>query len=308
MPTALPASSDFTGAGVTEGDFKSAITALRDYLSGLFGTDGVTTTALATLGAALSGYAAKTTTYAVIAGDRGKLIDATTGTWTLSLLAAATAGDGFTVAIKNSGSGLITVDPNLSETIDGGSTLAINAGESAVLYCNGTGWVTVGKSSGVPSGAMMGYGGGTVPSGWLLCYGQAISRTTYASLFAAVGTTHGVGDGSTTFNLPDSRGRGLVGKDDMGGSAANRLTTAGSGVDGATLGAAGGAQTHTLAGSEIPSHTHSEVTAVNSVYGWANGDYSAAALAGSGSTGSYGGGGAHNNVQPSLVANIMIKT
>ena len=148
----------------------------------------------------------------------------------------------------------------------------------------------------------------TAPVGFLKCAGQAVSRTTYAALFTAIGTLYGAGDGATTFNLPDSRGRGLVGKDDMGGSAANRLTTAGSGVDGATLGAAGGAQTHTLAGSEIPSHTHSEVTAVNSVYGWAYGDYSAAALAGSGSTGSYGGGGAHNNVQPSLVANIMIKT
>ena len=128
MPTALPPSSDFTGGAVTEGDFKSAISALRDFLAGLFDDDGATKTALATLGAPISGYVAKTTTYAVAAGDKGKLIDCT-GTWTLSALAAATAADGFNVSVRNSGTGVITFDPNLTETIDGGATLAINAGE-----------------------------------------------------------------------------------------------------------------------------------------------------------------------------------
>lgn len=63
----------------------------------------------------------------------------------------------------------------------------------------------------------------TAPSKWLLCYGQAVSRTTYAALFTVLSTTFGVGDGSTTFNMPDLRGRGLAGTDDMGGTAANRL-------------------------------------------------------------------------------------
>lgn len=63
----------------------------------------------------------------------------------------------------------------------------------------------------------------TDPTGWLRCYGQAVSRTTYAALFAAIGTAFGAGDGTTTFNVPDLRGRAVAGKDDMGGSSAGRL-------------------------------------------------------------------------------------
>ena len=207
MATALPASSEFTGAAQDEGDMKAVFTALRDYLAGLMGADGVTATAMATLGVALSSYVTKTANYTVLTSDKGKLIDATSGTWTLTLPAAATAGDAFNVSLKNSGTGVVTVDPNLSETIDGGGTLAVNAGESLVLYCNGSSWVSVGKSSGVPSGAGVDWYGASLPSGYLWADGSAVSRTTYASLFAAIGTTHGVGDGSSTFNLPDKRGR-----------------------------------------------------------------------------------------------------
>jgi len=70
---------------------------------------------------------------------------------------------------------------------------------------------------------MVPFGGASAPADWLFCHGQAVSRATFAALFAAIGVTHGVGDGSTTFNLPDMRGRVPAGKDDMGGSAANRL-------------------------------------------------------------------------------------
>lgn len=62
-----------------------------------------------------------------------------------------------------------------------------------------------------PIGAIQAFGGSVAPSGWLLCQGQAISRTTYADLFAVIGTNFGVGDGSTTFNLPDPREASLVG-------------------------------------------------------------------------------------------------
>lgn len=105
-------------------------------------------------------------------------------------------------------------------------------------------------------GAVVDYAGDTAPTGWLMCYGQAISRTTYADLFTAIGTTHGVGDGSTTFNLPDCRGRVVAGQDDMGGASANRLTGASGGVDGDVLGAAGGAETHTLTTAELAVHSH----------------------------------------------------
>lgn len=307
MPTSLPPSSDFTGAGVTEGDFKSAITALRAYLSGLFGDTGATPLALQTLGAPVSGYVAKTTTYSVVAADKGKLIDCTTGSWTLSLLAAATAADGFNVSVRNTGTGVITIDPNSTETIDGSTTLAVNAGESLLLYCNGALWVTIGKSSGVPSGSMVGYGGAAAPSGWLLCDGSAVSRTTYASLFTAISTTFGVGDGSSTFNLPDGRGRVLAGKDNMGGSAASRLTSGGSGITGTTLGAAGGSETHTLTTAQLAAHTHSTPSGGASgdeSWGGTTSNYKTAAS----TTGSAGSGSAHNNTQPTLVVNTIIKT
>ena len=82
--------------------------------------------------------------------------------------------------------------------------------------------------------------GGT-SNGWLYCDGAEISRTTYASLFAEISTTYGAGDGDTTFLLPDLRGRFLVGRDGMGPSAvASRTASGAEGIDGATLGAAGG--------------------------------------------------------------------
>lgn len=74
----------------------------------------------------------------------------------------------------------------------------------------------------IPPGTIQAFGGGTVPSGWLLCDGTTASRTTYSALFAAVGTAHGSGDGSTTFHLPDLRGRFLRGADNMGTGAASR--------------------------------------------------------------------------------------
>lgn len=62
-----------------------------------------------------------------------------------------------------------------------------------------------------PIGAIIAYGGSTAPGGWLLCEGQAVSRTTYSELFAAIGTSYGSGNGSTTFNVPDLRGRVTMG-------------------------------------------------------------------------------------------------
>lgn len=154
MPTALPASTDFTGSGVTEAQFKTAITGLRDYLSGLLGTDGVPQTALVALGAIMNTYAAKTGAYTVVAGDKGKVIDATTGTWTLSLTAASTLGAGFAFAVKNSGSGVITIDPNGSEQIDGATTVTLAASESCFVLCDGSMFRTVSKAATLTSAAI----------------------------------------------------------------------------------------------------------------------------------------------------------
>jgi microcystin-dependent protein len=107
-------------------------------------------------------------------------------------------------------------------------------------------------------GASIDLCGPVVPTGWLLCDGSAVSRSTYSELFTAINVIWGAGDGSTTFNLPDFRGRGTIGRDDMGGSAANRVTAGVSGVSGVTLGGVGGNQSmqthnHTLTD---PGHGH----------------------------------------------------
>jgi microcystin-dependent protein len=123
----------------------------------------------------------------------------------------------------------------------------------------------VGAASGlvpgsVPIGSIMPFGGTTPPSGWLFCDGSAVSRSVFAPLFAVLGTTFGAGDGATTFNLPDLRGRVVGGQDNMGGVAANRLTSGGSGVPGSTLGGVGGSEllaSHNHAVTD-PTHTHTD--------------------------------------------------
>lgn len=127
------------------------------------------------------------------------------------------------------------------------------------------------------SGAVLPFAGANAPTGWLMCDGSAVSRTTFAELFASIGTTYGTGDGSTTFNLPDLRGRVAAGKDNMGGTPANRLTAAGAGITGTSLGATGGNQTHTLTTAQMPAHNHavSDPGHAHSVYdpGHAHGVY-----------------------------------
>jgi microcystin-dependent protein len=100
------------------------------------------------------------------------------------------------------------------------------------------------------------YTGSTVPtSNFALPFGQAISRTTFAAYFALVGTTYGAGDGSTTFNIPDLRGRVAAGQDNMGGSAAGRIGTAlvtdGGTINGQTIGSTGGSQNHGQTTAEL---------------------------------------------------------
>lgn len=303
--TALLASTTATSPTATEGDVKTYLANMREFIADLLGTDSANKAAVqGFLGNILNGKVTKTGAYTVVAGDRGKVLDCT-GTWTLSISSSATLGDGFSFAIRNSGTGAITIDPNLSETINGLTTFVIGGGEFVIVYCDGTGFSTVGGSS-VPVGTVVATTVPYTPVGWFLCYGQEVSRTSYASLFNAIGTTYGAGDGYSTFNLPDLRGRVVAGKDNMGGTAAGRLTSA---VEGSTLGASGGAQTHTLSAGEMPAHTHklnnsyadlpSEGIALNSGGGRAPSSYT---------TSSAGGGAAHNNVQPTLVLKYMIKT
>lgn len=165
-----------------------------------------------------------------------------------------------------------------------------------------------------PVGSVIDYAGATAPTNWLLCYGQAISRTTYADLFTAIGTTYGVGDGSTTFNIPDVRGRVIAGQDDMGGSSADRLTNASGGVDGDVLGGTGGSETHTLTEAELAVHYHLAGNRVpNSGATYKRGSAhtvttfsSPAGLSEASSTEDAGSGDAHNNVQPTIIMNKII--
>jgi microcystin-dependent protein len=108
----------------------------------------------------------------------------------------------------------------------------------------------------IPLGAMLPYTGSTAPNtAFVLPFGQAISRTTYATYFSLVSTTFGAGDGSTTFNVIDMRGRLPIGQDNMGGSAASRVTTAGSSIDGMTIGANGGGQNVSILQGNLPNVT-----------------------------------------------------
>jgi len=132
---------------------------------------------------------------------------------------------------------------------------------------NSAQWVQINTSArsvggDVPPGSIMDYAGSTAPVGWLMCYGQAISRSANPALFTAIGTTYGAGDGSTTFNLPDCRGRVSTGKDDMGGTSANRIATA---FNGDILGNTGGAEAVTLDITMVPAHSHTGITGFNDV-------------------------------------------
>jgi microcystin-dependent protein len=148
-------------------------------------------------------------------------------------------------------------------------------------------------SGAVPPGAVQEFAGSTAPVGFLLCDGSLVSRTIYPVLFAVLGTVFGAGDGSTTFALPNHAGRVAVGK--------------GSGTF-ASLGATGGAETHTLTIAEMPSHSHSIPTSFGDSSPW-SGVRRAETLGGqSGATSSTGGGLAHNNLQPYIVLNFIIKT
>lgn len=141
------------------------------------------------------------------------------------------------------------------------------------------------------------YAGSTAPTGALLCDGSAVSRTTYAKLFSVIGTTWGSGDGSTTFNLPNLKGRTLIG-----------AGTATSGTK-YNLGASSGEETHTLSIGEMPSHNHeADVYYTGGATGAAKNLYQFTynTIAGSMFTADTGGGGTHNNMQPYSVINYII--
>lgn len=153
----------------------------------------------------------------------------------------------------------------------------------------------------LPIAAIMPYAANTDPSGgsWIVCDGRPLDRDDYAALFAKIGTTYGVGDGSSTFNVPDLRGRTPIG------------AGAGTGLTNRALGAKGGAEKHTLTTGEMPSHTHG----VQLSNGFTSGDTTirgveaplVAWFDNQGAIQAAGGNGPHENMPPFLAVGFIIR-
>ena len=158
----------------------------------------------------------------------------------------------------------------------------------------------------MPSGAITSYGGSAAPPGWLLCDGTPYSRTTFSSLFAAIGTAYGTGDGSTTFNVPNLTRSFCLGP---GG-------TNSSGQIGTTLGSKGGEEVHVLSVAELAQHDHlppagfsgyAANLAGNGV-GIVAGNAAANGVGFQGATDFTGSSNGHNNMPPAVVVQFIIKT
>jgi microcystin-dependent protein len=210
----------------------------------------------------------------------------------------------------------------ISSKLDKFSTFAQEApdqtNDTTVFYDVSTGLYkkTTISSLSTPAltGSIIAYAGTTTPSGYLECNGSNVSRTTYASLFSAVGVTWGAGDGTTTFTLPDLRRRTMIGKNG----------TAGTGSPGITVGSTGGAETTTLLTANVPSHQHLVFNTSSSTTAISGSNYPAYVgaigatdlkyeIAGSGTiptlglTSSIGSGTAFNTMQPTAVVGYFIK-
>lgn len=239
----------------------------------------------------------------------------------------------FTVNATNGASPTLNVDGLGADpiTLDGTNavptgTLIAGSVYTAVYYFSGTAWRLKDFYQlpfTVPIGGTIDYFGTTTPnSNFVFPYGQAISRTTYSALFALLSTTFGTGDGSTTFNVPDLRGRVLAGKDDMGGSAASRLTSTYFGTSAAALGAVGGGESQTLTAGQLPSNIPNSASTVIS-----GGTIGGTTSTGNGGTGAGltipvgasniaaattvtinpSGGNAHPIVQPTIISNKLLR-
>ena len=198
---------------------------------------------------------------------------------------------------------LVLTHNSTSLILPGGSNINVKAGDRyiAIALAGASDWKVLSHrpvNGDVPAGTIIDYAGSAVPDGYLACDGQNIARAgVYANLFSYISTTYGVGDGSSTFTLPDLRRRVSVGE---GGTGTSVLASA--------LGSYGGTETHTLITSEMPAHTHTKATGQSH-----SNDPEAGTVMTTGNasntlvSGSTGGGAAHNNMQPSIVVQKLIR-
>ena len=192
-----------------------------------------------------------------------------------------------------------------------GGTVTLNANPTLNLQAATKQYVDSTVASGVPTGVLTMWPTGSAPTGWLLCNGAAVSRTTYAALFAVIGTTFGAGDTTTTFNLPDYRDRMPIG--------ANTIA--------ASIGATGGSKdaivvSHTHTGTTDSAGTHSHTFTIADMSQLVSGTFAATApgntrnqttaTAGAHAhtftTNATGSSGTNANMPPYLGINFIIKT
>lgn len=210
--------------------------------------------------------------------------------------------------------------PNASQTVAGIVEEATQAEFNASTDTGGTGArlfvppsviQTAIAGTANPAGVMLMYAGVTAPTGYLFCDGASLLRASYAALFTAIGTTYGSADG-THFNLPDFRGRTPVGvgTGTGGGASGTGLPVGGSPLTAVALGTWKGEETHILTTPEIPSHSHTNYTngGVESPSRKAFSSTTAYYMNAQLSTDAAGGGGSHNNIQPVMGVNFIIKT
>ena len=185
--------------------------------------------------------------------------------------------------------------------------LYVDLEHKELYYFNGTTFISYGGGSGgaggdtLPIGAILPFSSDTIPNGWLLCDGSSFSVTSYPELFDVIGTTYGYDDDRNP-KLPDLRGRVAVGKKDA---------TSADDTEFSSLGKTGGEKTHTLTVDEMPSHTHKIQVRSGNIGNYYGDppltDGNAGNLIQGGDTKSTGRGQPHNNLQPYLVTNFIIK-
>lgn len=288
----LPSAGDFPKASITKDGFHAKFLEVLSFLSGLLGTDGAAATARAQLGLGSAATKAtgatsgtiplwestllnstldKSSSHTVVSGDRGKLLDCT-GTWTLTLPLAASLGS-FAFAVRNSGTGTVTISPSGGELIDGLASIQLKKNNSCIVVCTGPAFKTLGRSSG--SGGLLPTSVRTLTSGTTYTPSAEVS-----SFRVFVQGATGTPNQSSTASLNGVGGPGYSEKFYASPSGSYSMTIGAAGVSNGN----GGTTTF-----DTISITGSKVNGTGGVA--SGGDFNANGGSGGGGSGSGGGGG-----------------